>query len=120
MRKWSRAAPIVFLAIAVALGAAPAHDGSGEALVRDVMDSGPSMEENLRVLSDEIGGRVTGSDGYEASLAWAQAAFRAAGVSDVRLESYDLPARWEAVSAAGWVMAPSRFPVHVVSFAPSP
>jgi hypothetical protein len=121
MRKWSwAAAPIVFLAIAVALGAAPAHDGSGDALVRDVMDNGASMEENLRVLSDEIGGRITGSAGYEASLVWAQAAFRAAGVSDVRLESYDLPARWEAESASGWVVSPSRFPVHLVAFALTP
>ncbi|HEY7369474.1 MAG TPA: M28 family peptidase [Thermoanaerobaculia bacterium] len=121
MRVWKRAVvPVLSLAIAVALGAAPDHDGSGDGLVREVMERGGPMEENLRVLADEIGGRITGSAAYEASLAWAQAAFRAAGITDVRLESYDLPARWEAEYAAGWAMSPARFPVRVVSFALAP
>jgi hypothetical protein len=109
------------LSIAVALGAAtPAHEGSGEALVREVLDNGSSMAENLRVLVDEIGGRVTGSAGYEASLAWAQAAFKAAGVDEVKLESYDLPARWEAELATASAVSPARFPLRVVSFALAP
>src|SRR5437588_11631801 len=41
---------------------------------------GPSpMEENLRRLTDEIGGRVTGSPQMAKSVEWAVAAFRAAG-----------------------------------------
>jgi hypothetical protein len=47
---------------------------------------GPSpMEENLRRLTDEIGGRVTGTPEMAKAVEWAVAAFRAAGV-DVHTE----------------------------------
>src|SRR5690349_9840658 len=55
---------------------------------------GPSpMEENLRRLTDEIGGRVTGSPEMAKAVEWAVAAFRAAGV-DVHTEKYTLPVTW--------------------------
>src|ERR1700692_686041 len=44
---------------------------------------GPSpMQENLRRLTDEIGGRVTGSPAMERAVQWATSAFRAAGVAE--------------------------------------
>ena len=43
---------------------------------------------DLRVLTDEIGGRVTGSAGYEKALQWGVEAFRRAGVDSVKLEAY--------------------------------
>ena len=55
---------------------------------------GPSpMEENLRRLTDEIGGRVTGSPEMAKAVEWAVGAFRAAGV-DVHMEKYTLPVTW--------------------------
>jgi len=55
---------------------------------------GPSpMEENLRRLTDEIGGRVTGSPEMAKAVEWAVVAFRAAGV-DVHTEKYTLPVTW--------------------------
>src|SRR5262249_5240377 len=55
---------------------------------------GPSpMEENLRRLTDEIGGRVTGSPEMAKAVEWAVAAFHAAGV-DVHTEKYTLPVTW--------------------------
>src|SRR6266481_874525 len=55
---------------------------------------GPSpMEENLRRLTDEIGGRVTGSPEMAKAVEWGVAAFRAAGV-DVHTEKYILPVTW--------------------------
>src|ERR1700738_849966 len=51
---------------------------------------GPSpMRENLRRLTDEIGGRVTGSPAMERAVQWATTAFRAAGV-EVHTEKYQL------------------------------
>ena len=52
--------------------------------------TGPSsrMEPDLRKLTDDIGGRVTGSAGYEQSLQWGIDAFRRAGVDSVKLETY--------------------------------
>jgi hypothetical protein len=55
---------------------------------------GPSpMEENLRRLTDEIGGRVTGSTEMAKAVEWAVAAFRAEGV-EVHTERYTLPVTW--------------------------
>jgi carboxypeptidase Q len=57
-----------------------------------VMGSSP-MEENLRRLTDEIGGRVTGSPEMAKAVEWGVATFRAAGV-DVHTEKYTLPVTW--------------------------
>ena len=57
-----------------------------------VMGSSP-MEENLRRLTDEIGGRVTGSPEMAKAVEWGVGAFRAAGV-DVHTEKYKLPVTW--------------------------
>jgi hypothetical protein len=55
---------------------------------------GPSpMEENLRRLTDEIGGRVTGTPQMAQAVQWGVAAFRAAGI-DVHTEKYALPVTW--------------------------
>ena len=55
---------------------------------------GPSpLEENLRRLTDEIGGRVTGSPEMAIAVEWAVAAFRSAGV-DVHTEEYTLATTW--------------------------
>src|SRR5580700_6818207 len=57
-----------------------------------VMGESP-LEENLRGLTDEIGGRVSGSAEYTRAVAWAVAAFRAGGV-DVHTEKFMLPVAW--------------------------
>src|SRR5271169_2614274 len=55
---------------------------------------GPSpLEENLRRLTDEIGGRVTGSPQMAKAVEWAVAAFRAEGM-EVHTEKYTLPVAW--------------------------
>jgi hypothetical protein len=51
------------------------------------------MEENLRRLTDEIGGRVTGTPQMAQAVQWGVAAFRAAGI-DVHTEKYTLPVTW--------------------------
>src|SRR5581483_1904037 len=51
------------------------------------------LEENLRRLTDEVGGRVTGSPQMAKAVAWGVAAFRAAGI-EVHTEKYTLPITW--------------------------
>lgn len=89
-------------------------------LIADVLGPGSRLDEDLRVLTDEIGGRITGSAGYEKSLRWGQEAFRRAGVQSVKLQPYDAPARWEPESASAMLVAPAQFPVRVVSFGLAP
>jgi carboxypeptidase Q len=55
---------------------------------------GPSpMEENLRRLTDEIGGRVSGSPEMAKAVQWGVGAFRAAGLT-AHTEKYTLPVAW--------------------------
>jgi Iap family predicted aminopeptidase len=82
---------------------------------------GPSpLEENLRRLTDEIGGRVTGSPAMTRAVAWAVGAFRQAGVSEVHTEKYTIPLTWSEGETRLEVIAPSPFPVRLVSVGWSP
>ncbi len=99
---------------------APGQEDPTAALMERLTGPSSRLEVNLRVLTDEIGGRVTGSAGYESSLRWGVEAFRRAGVDSVALEPYPVPAKWEAVSATAEVVEPSRFPVRIVSYGLAP
>lgn len=108
---------IALLASTLALSAA-AQEAS--ALIERTTGPSSRLEKDLRVLTDEIGGRVTGSAGYEKALQWGLDGFRRAGVDSVRLESYDVPVQWEAVSISASVVSPSEFPLRAVSLGLAP
>jgi carboxypeptidase Q len=81
---------------------------------------GPSpMEENLRRLTDEIGGRVTGSPEMAKAVEWGVGAFRAAGVN-VHTEKYTLPVTWNEGNTSLDVLQPVKFTVRLVSEGWSP
>jgi hypothetical protein len=81
---------------------------------------GPStMEENLRRLTDEIGGRVTGTPQMAKAIEWGITAFRAAGI-DVHTEKYKLPATWSEGDTLLELLAPLKFPVRLKSEGWSP
>lgn len=83
-----------------------------------VMGESP-LEDNLRRLTDEIGGRVTGSPEMAQAVDWALAAFRAAGV-DVHTETYMLPHAWSEGATRLEVLGPVSFPISLVSVGLSP
>jgi len=76
-----------------------------------VMGSSP-LEENLRRLTDEIGGRVTGSPEMAKAVEWGVGAFRAAGV-DVHTEKYTLPVTWSEGDTRLELLGPVKFPVRL-------
>jgi carboxypeptidase Q len=76
-----------------------------------VMGSSP-MEENLRRLTDEIGGRVTGSPEMAKAVEWGVAAFRSAGI-DVHTEKYMLPVTWSEGDTRLELLGPVKFPVRL-------
>jgi carboxypeptidase Q len=81
---------------------------------------GPSpLEENLRRLTDEIGGRVTGSPEMAKAVEWAVAAFRASGV-DVHIEKYKLPVTWAEGDTRLELLGPEKFPIRLVAEGWSP
>lgn len=77
------------------------------------------MEENLRRLTDEVGGRVTGSPQMAKAVDWAVAAFRSQGI-EVHAENYTLPVTWSEGRAQLEILGPENFPVRMVSEAWSP
>jgi carboxypeptidase Q len=81
---------------------------------------GPSpLQENLRRLTDEIGGRVTGSPAMERAVQWATSAFRATGV-DVHTEKYQLPLTWSEGDTHLELLGEIKFPLRTISLGWSP
>ena len=83
-----------------------------------VMGDSP-LEENLRRLTDAVGGRVSGSPQMAQAVEWGVAAFRAAGV-DVHTEKYMMPHGWSEGDTRLEVLSPVSFPVSLVSVGLSP
>jgi carboxypeptidase Q len=82
---------------------------------------GPSpLEENLRYLTDTIGGRVTGTPAADRAADWAVQAFRQAGVDEVHTERFSIPIGWTEGRTHLEVLVPASFPVRVVSIGWSP
>lgn len=81
---------------------------------------GPSpMEDNLRRLTDEIGGRVSGTPQMARAIQWGLAGFRAAGV-DVHTEKYQLPLSWSEGDTRLELLGELKFPLRTVSLGWSP
>lgn len=82
---------------------------------------GPSpLEENLRYLSDTIGGRVTGTPAADRAAGWAVEAFRHAGVDEVHTEKFTIPVSWSEGHTRVEILSPEPFPVRLVSIGWSP
>ncbi|MFQ5351151.1 MAG: M28 family peptidase, partial [Thermoanaerobaculia bacterium] len=90
------------LCILVLVGVAPARaDDDATRLVAAMLGETPLIDD-LRQLTDEIGGRATGSAANERSVAWGVERFRQAGV-DARAEAFEMPALWLETSAAALI-----------------
>jgi carboxypeptidase Q len=82
---------------------------------------GPSpLEENLRYLTDTIGGRVTGSAAADKAAGWAVEAFRHTGVDEVLTEKFTVPVGWAEGQTHAEVLSPAPFRLHLVSTGWSP
>lgn len=83
-------------------------------LVGALMGDTPLID-NLRALTDEVGGRPTGSAANLAAVDWAVARFREAGVH-VSRERFIMPARWLERSATAEIRGKRLvFPVRIAA-----
>src|SRR5882757_2346305 len=82
---------------------------------------GPSpIEENLRRLTDEVGGRISGSPQMAKAVDWAVEAFRAEGIT-VHAEKYQLVHSWsEGETRLEILGGTEKFPVRLVAAGWSP
>ena len=82
---------------------------------------GPSpLEENLRHLTDEIGGRISGSAEADKAVGWAVEAFHHAGVDEIHTEKFSIPVGWSEGKTRVDVLAPAAFPVRATAGGWSP
>jgi len=107
------------LALALMLCALPAASSDAERVMTETMQSSP-LEENLRRLTDEIGGRVPGTPAMEQAVRWGVEALRAAGADSVTTEPFQMPISWQEGATRVEVMAPTRFRARAVSLAWAP
>jgi hypothetical protein len=87
-------------------------------IIANAMGESP-LAENLRRLTDEVGGRVTGTPAAARAVQWAVAAFRGAGL-DAHTEKYTIPVTWSEGASRLEVLSPQGFPVRLVSVGWSP
>ncbi len=108
------AATLCTLALAFAAPAARADDADVHRLVAALLGPTP-LADDLRELTDEIGGRPTGSAANLRSVDWALEKLRKAGV-EARKETFEMPALWLGESAAVTVQGDGvRFAPKVVA-----
>lgn len=88
-------------------------------IIANALGASP-LYENLRQLTDEIGGRQSGSPAMDKAIEWAVKAFRQAGVESVRTETYSIPVNWNEGATRLEIISPVPFPVRLVSIGWAP
>src|SRR6185436_7931901 len=71
----------------------------------------------LQRLTDEVGGRVTGSPQTRAASDLILAELKKAGYANARFEEFDLASRWTRGPASGRILAPIDRTIQIGSFA---
>ena len=76
-------------------------------LIAEAKDHSEVMK-NLQYLSDIIGPRLTGSTGAKRANEWAAELMKAYGLSNVRLEPWEIPVGWERGTATAKIVDPDN------------
>ncbi len=109
------AAKVLFMVLsaAAAAGAAAAQDTNSAAIIGRALTSSP-LAQDLQRLTDEVGGRVSGTPAMARAVDWALGAFGAAGVA-AHTESYTMPLTWSEGATRLEILDGVRFPVALVA-----
>jgi hypothetical protein len=99
---------VLWLGISASLAA---QDADVSRLVAAMLGDTP-MVNDLQQLTDEIGGRATGSEANLKSVEWALAKFKEAGV-EARKEGFTMPALWLEKSASAKISGAVSFSPRV-------
>src|SRR2546423_1104185 len=75
----------------------------------------PTLEKNLRVLTDEIGGRVPGTPAMERAVQWGVDAFKAAGADSVHTEAVKISSSWMEGNTQVEIVGQAKFRVRATS-----
>ena len=115
------------------LAANPAENQDANQLIQIALKPSP-LEDNLRRLTDEVGGRVPGTLAMQHAVQWGVQALTAAGADSVHTEAFAIPSSWaegatEMTATTGFELNPgtvgggivlSSFRVRALSVAWAP
>src|SRR5690606_6328380 len=112
-RPVGRSATACLLAL-VLLASGRAHAASEvDTLLASMLGDTPVLDD-LRELTDTIGGRLTGSDANRAAVEWAMQTLRRAGVPATS-EPFEMPMQWQEIRAEARVLGDVGFEPQVVA-----
>jgi carboxypeptidase Q len=96
------------------LAATPAESNNADAnhIIQVALQPSP-LQDNLRRLTDEVGGRVPGTLPMQHAVQWGMQAFTAAGADSVHAESFEIPNSWaegatEMTATTAYELSPTR------------
>ena len=110
---------LFLLCLAVQLLASAAAQNVSDKIFAEALKTSP-IDKQLRVLTDEIGGRVPGTPAMDKAVQWGLAAFKAAGGENVHAEEFTIAQGWGEGATSFQVIGPQQFRVRAVSFGWSP
>lgn len=113
---------LAWLGLAVLTVAAFAADNDADKLIQEALKPS-ALENNLRHLTDEIGGRVPGTPAMQRAVDWGVAALKEAGADSVHTEEFTIPRSWAEGATemtASTYGGSTSFPVRAVSVAWAP
>jgi len=116
----TRAHRLVTAAIIGIASSTLASAQSNDRIMQEALKSSTPLQENLRVLTDEIGGRVPGTPAMQKAIEWGVDAFRTAGADSVHTEQFTIPVSWAEGDTEVNVVAPVKFHVRAQSIAWGP
>ena len=107
----------VFLAVAIPPSVVAQ---SNDAVMQQALSPASPLQENLRVLTDEIGGRVPGTPAMQKAIQWGVDAFKAAGGDSVHTEEFTIPTSWAEGNTEVVVVSPVKFHLlaHSIAWGP--
>ncbi len=93
------------------LAAAPADNNDLNPVIQAALKPSP-LQDNLRRLTDEIGGRVPGTPAMQHAIQWGMQALASAGADSVHAEGFEIPYSWtegptEMSAATSYQVSPS-------------
>jgi carboxypeptidase Q len=113
------ASVLALLGVSKTLSPAANRDAALDAIIAQALGPSP-LGPTLRVLCDEIGGRMTGTNALEKAVQWGVENFQRAGVDEVHVEEYTIPESWREGATQVEIVSPVRVKVRAVSVAWAP
>src|SRR5579862_4662736 len=90
----------------------PANNNEVNQVIQAALQPSP-LQDNLRRLTDNIGGRIPGTLGMQHAIQWGVQAFTAAGAERVHTEGFQIPNSWaegdtEMTATTAYEVSPTR------------